>query len=166
MTAQTPLGRDWIAARIPHAGSMCLLDRIVAWGPDHIRCEADGHTCSDHPLRAEGRLAAVCGIEYAAQAMAAHAAVLQAGATRPRMGYLASVRKVEVHADRLDTFAGPLAIEASRIGGDAGNVLYAFTVSADGHTLLAGRAAVILDVPIEPLPDRPADPADRADPVA
>jgi predicted hotdog family 3-hydroxylacyl-ACP dehydratase len=150
---QAPLDRAWIAARIPHAGSMCLLDRIVAWGPDHIRCEADGHTSPDHPLRAEGRLAAVCGIEYAAQAMAAHAAVLEASATRPRMGYLASVRKVEIRVARLDTFPGPLIIEATRIGGDAGNVLYGFAVQAGARVLLAGRAAVILDVPIEPAPE-------------
>jgi predicted hotdog family 3-hydroxylacyl-ACP dehydratase len=152
MAAQDPLDREWIAARIPHAGSMCLLDRIVTWGPDHIRCEADGHTRPDHPLRAQGRLAAVCGIEYAAQAMAAHAAVLEASATRPRMGYLASVRKVEILVARLDTFAGPLVIEASRIGGDAGNVLYGFEVRAGQRMLLCGRAAVILDVPMEPAP--------------
>lgn len=159
MTTQPPLGRDWIAARIPHAGSMCLLDRIVAWGPDHIRCEADGHGRPDHPLRAEGRLAAVCGIEYAAQAIAAHAAVLHAGAARPRMGYLASVRKVEVHVARLDVYPAPLAIEASRIGGDADNVLYAFTVRAGEQVLLGGRAAVILDVP----PDLPSGANDDSD---
>ena len=30
-----PLGREWLAANLPHQGSMSLLDEIVAWiGPD------------------------------------------------------------------------------------------------------------------------------------
>ncbi|WP_390884800.1 hotdog family protein [Cupriavidus gilardii] len=146
MPPGTPAGRDWIAAHIPHRGAMCLLDRVVDWNAMRIRCEANDHASPDHPLRAEGRLAALCGIEYAAQAMAVHGALLTAGtAATPRVGYLASVRKVEVHAERLDTVAGPLTIEAERIGGDERQVLYEFALHGGGAVLLTGRAAVVLD---------------------
>lgn len=146
MPLGTPVGRDWIAAHIPHRGAMCLLDKVIDWNAQRIRCEARNHASPDHPLRAEGRLAALCGIEYAAQAMAVHGALLQSGtATTPRVGYLASVRKVEVRVERLDTLADPLTIEAERIGGDERQVLYEFALRAGDAVLLTGRAAVVLD---------------------
>ncbi|WER50129.1 3-hydroxylacyl-ACP dehydratase [Cupriavidus sp. WKF15] len=125
---------------------MCLLDSVIDWDADFIRCVATSHHSADNPLRAHGRLAAVCGVEYAAQAMAAHGAASQQGTQRPRMGYLASVRKLVLDVDRLDDIDGSLTIEAHRISGEGANVLYAFEVSGSGKRLLCGRAAVILDV--------------------
>ena len=125
---------------------MCLLDSVLDWDADFIRCEATSHRSADNPLRAHGRLAAVCGVEYAAQAMAVHGAVLQQDAQRPRTGSLASVRKLVLEVERLDDIDGPLAIEAHRVSGEGANVLYTFEVSSGGKRLLSGRAAVILDV--------------------
>lgn len=147
------LNRDDIARRIPHQGSMCLLDRVLAWDKDLIRCEASSHSAPDHPLRAHGRLGAACGVEYAAQAMAVHGAlVAEAGegaSAPPGVGYLASMRSVTLHVQRLDTIAGPLSVNAQRITGDANTVLYSFTVEAGvqagAQTLLSGRAVVVLD---------------------
>lgn len=143
-----PLDRHWIAARIPHSGTMCLLDAVISWNETHVHCTATSHRDPANPLRAEGRLAAVCGIEYAAQAMAVHGALCATDAQRPRAGFLASVRGVEAHVARLDTIDGPLDIEAERIGGDGNNMLYSFTVRDGGRILLTGRAAVVLDEPV------------------
>jgi predicted hotdog family 3-hydroxylacyl-ACP dehydratase len=137
--------RHWIAARIPHSGSMCLLDAVVAWDAERIRCTATSHRADDNPLRSKGRLASICGIEYAAQAMATHGALVGENEARPRVGMLTSVRGVDVNVERLDTLDGPLDIEAERIGGDDNTVLYRFTVQCAGRVLLSGRAAVILD---------------------
>jgi predicted hotdog family 3-hydroxylacyl-ACP dehydratase len=137
--------RDWIAAHIPHQGTMCLLDEVVEWSAERIRCTSTSHCRPDNPLRAEGRLGAACGIEYAAQAMAVHGALLAAPSDRPRQGFLASVRNVDFFADRLDDLAGKLEIEAERLAGDENNVLYRFSVRTDGRPLLAGRAAVVLN---------------------
>lgn len=139
------LDRAWIAARIPHQGSMCLLDGVAEWSPERIRCTASSHRRSDNPLRDAGRLGAACGIEYAAQAMAVHGALLADSQGAPRQGFLASARSVELQVDRLDDVAGDLEIVAERLSGDTNNVLYGFTVSGDGRLLLSGRAAVILD---------------------
>lgn len=147
----TPLAHDEIARRIPHQGTMCLLDRVLEWDAEHIRCEATGHSQPDHPLRAHGRLGAACGVEYAAQAMAVHGALvaeISAGASgtpAPRAGYLAGVRGVTLHVDRLDTVAGPLSVDAQRVMGDENTVLYSFTVTAGLQPLLSGRAMVVLD---------------------
>jgi predicted hotdog family 3-hydroxylacyl-ACP dehydratase len=138
--------RDWITARIPHQGDMCLLDGVESWDATHIRCRAASHRAPDNPLRAGGRLGAAAGIEYAAQAMALHGALLAPPeGEAPRAGFLASVRGVELLVDRLDDVAEDLVVEAERLSGEGNSVLYAFSVSADGRVLLRGRAAVVLD---------------------
>ena len=137
--------RAWIAAHIPHQGRMCLLDGVLAWDAQHIVCGASSHTASDNPLRADGRLGASNAIEYAAQAMAVHG-VLLAGHGQPLgVGYLASVRGVRLHVQRLDDIAEPLRIEATRLSGDDALILYAFSVRAAGRCLAEGRASVVLD---------------------
>lgn len=140
-----PLDHAWIAAHIPHAGAMCVLDSVDAWDAERIRCTATSHRDPHNPLRAHGRLAAVCGIEYAAQAMAVHGALLGAHDARPRAGYLASVRNVDAFVDRLDIFAQPLTVDAQRVSGDGRSVLYGFALRCGERVLLSGRAAVMLD---------------------
>jgi len=140
-----PLDHAWLLAHLPHQGSMCLLDAVTEWDAQRIRCTASSHRAPDNPLRAHDRLGAACGIEYAAQAMAAHGALLAAADNPPRAGYLASVRGVELHVVRLDDIAADLEVEAERLSGDDNTILYGFRVSAAGRELLSGRAAVVLD---------------------
>lgn len=139
------LNHEGIAARIPHQGTMCLLDAVTEWSADHVVCRAVGHTDPAHPLRAHGRLGAANGIEYAAQAMAVHGALVAGTEAAPRQGYLTSVRGATLHVERLDDLSGPLDVRAERLSGDASNVLYRFTVGHAGRCLLEGRAAVVLD---------------------
>ena len=124
---------------------MCLLDAVVDWSKTAIFCRAFSHTDPGNPLRAEGRLGAANGIEYAAQAMAVHGALLAATGEPPRQGYLASVRGVQLHVTRLDDLPGELRVTAERLSGDGKHILYQFAVDHAGHCLLEGRAAVILD---------------------
>jgi predicted hotdog family 3-hydroxylacyl-ACP dehydratase len=140
------LDHDWIARHIPHQGSMCLLYEVEAWDPQRIQCRASSHRAADNPLRAGGRLGAACGIEYAAQAMAVHGALLAApGSTSARVGYLVSVRGTQLHVGRLDDIAADLRVEASCITRSDNNILYQFSVSTAGQPLLEGRAAVVLN---------------------
>ncbi len=139
------LDRAQIAARIPHQGTMCLLERVTGWDEQHIRALATSHRDESNPLRQGGRLGSANGIEYAAQAMAVHGSLLAAADEAPRQGYLTSVRSVTLHGDRLDTCPGPLEIEAERLSGDGNNVLYQFALHHEGQCLLTGRATVVLD---------------------
>ena len=139
------LNRDWIAAHIPHHGSMCLLHTVLEWNDQHIVCEAIGHGAPDHPLREQGRLGAVVGVEYAAQAMAVHGALLASEATPVGQGYLTSVRGLSLNVDRLDDLPGPIRVSAERLSGDARLVLYQFELEHRGVRLLAGRASVVLN---------------------
>ncbi len=137
----------WIAAHIPHRGNMCLLDRVLEWDDERVRCAALSHRDPGNPLRAGGMLSAVHGIEYAAQAMAVHRALreLDDEARAPR-GMLASVRDVTLHVDRLDDIGGEIAVDANRVSGDLDVVLYEFRIDAGGRVLVSGRVAALLDV--------------------
>lgn len=139
------LDRAWIAAHIPHQGDMCLLDSVVEWSEAGIECHAISPLASDHPLRRAGRLGAACAIEYAAQAMAVHGALLGGSDAPPRQGYLTSVRGVRLHVARLDEGAGDMLVRAERLTGDANHVMYQFSVHRDGCCLVEGRASVVLD---------------------
>jgi predicted hotdog family 3-hydroxylacyl-ACP dehydratase len=165
--APATLQHDAIARRIPHQGSMCLLERVTAWDANQITCEASSHRAADNPLRAYGRLGASCGIEYAAQAMAVHGALMakacasaQGVLPEPQVGYLASVRSVTLHVERLDDISGPLTIHAERMSGDASTILYSFSLHAGPALLLSGRAIVVLNAAALALP--PPAPASTA----
>lgn len=148
MNAAT-LSRADIAARIPHAGSMCLLDAVSAWDDTTIHARAVSHRDPANPLREAAGLLAPCVIEYAAQAMAVHGGLIAeraaGGAQPPRAGMLASVRGVKLNVARLDDLAEPLEIEATRLSGEGNSVLYGFSVRAGSREVASGRAAVVLD---------------------
>ncbi len=142
----TALDHAWIENHIPHQGSMCLLDNVAEWDQEHIVCRASSHRAIDNPLRAHGQLGIASGIEYAAQAMAVHGALLApAGAERPRVGYLVSVRGVTMAVTRLDDIHADLLITANCVMSSENNILYQFTLSAEGKRLLEGRATVVLN---------------------
>jgi predicted hotdog family 3-hydroxylacyl-ACP dehydratase len=119
------LNRDWIESHIPHSGRMCLLDEVLEWQSDEIRCASGGHRAADHPLRAHARLGIACGIEIAAQTMA--------------------VRGVRMYAARLDDAEADVICRATRVAGDEGTALYEFELTSAGALLLQGRATVVLD---------------------
>jgi predicted hotdog family 3-hydroxylacyl-ACP dehydratase len=150
-----PLDRHWIEQHIPHKGRMCLLDEVVSWDATRICCRSATHRAADNPLRAHGRLGAACGIEYAAQAMAVHGALVAASAplastvaTNVRgtmgaaLGFLASVRNVVLYVPQLDDLEADLIASAQRITGDGRTVLYEFTVCTSAP-LLSGRASIV-----------------------
>jgi predicted hotdog family 3-hydroxylacyl-ACP dehydratase len=129
--------------QVPHAGAMRLLDRVLSHDADSIACAATSHRDPANPLRRDGTLPAVCGVEYALQAMAAHGALTGDGAAQPP-GYLASLRRVALEAERLDDVAGDLLVEARALSRAARGFVYDFTVSVGGRVLLSGQAAIII----------------------
>ena len=159
------LDRTWIERNIPHHGRMCLLDEVMEWDAQHIRCRSGTHRLPDHPLRSQGRLGVACGIEYAAQAMAVHGALVAgalaswrggagarsvakgAGKGRSEVGFLAALRDVRLHVLRLDDVQADLICEALLVAGDHGSALYEFALRSEAQPqrLLSGRATVVFD---------------------
>lgn len=151
---------------------MCLLDDVLSWDATRIRCRSGSHRTPDNPLRAHGRLGAACGIEYAAQAMAVHGALIGASApltsaleTHVRgsidsaaVAYLASVRDVIFHVARLDDLTGDLIAAAERVAGDARTVLYRFALWNQTQPLIEGRANIVIGAAFVAAPVRGARP--------
>jgi predicted hotdog family 3-hydroxylacyl-ACP dehydratase len=149
VTQAGTLARADIAQLIPHRGPMCLLERLEYWDAERIVCAATNQRDPHHPLRTRSGLLAPCAIEYAAQAMALHGALLaQAAGASATPGFLASARGVQCHVLRLDELDGELRVEATRLAGDERQILYVFAVTHAGRPVADGRAAVVLNTPI------------------
>jgi predicted hotdog family 3-hydroxylacyl-ACP dehydratase len=142
MTGRGDLGRERLLELIPHAGAMCLLDRVVEYSDQEIHCVACSHGDSRHPLRSREQLSALHLVEYAAQAMAAHGALLAGGGARP--GMLAALREVRLNVARIDDIGGELAILAVRRLIQSRGSLYDFTVHGGGQLLGEGRIAIAM----------------------
>ena len=136
------LSRADIAARIPHAGRMCLLDRVLAWDERGILCTAATHRDADHPLRDRGGLPVWAGIEYAAQAAAVHGSLTQ-GDGQPRRGVLGRLHEVRPGRQWLHDVVSALTIRATALHRDPAGAIYAFEAHGDGAALLQGRFTIV-----------------------
>jgi len=150
------MNRAWIEERIPHQGRMCLLDEVIEWDTQHIRCRSATHRDLDNPLRSQHRLGIACGIEYAAQAMALHGALVAHGAPAAgaasgapvdasKIGFLAGVRDVRPWVSQLDDIESDLICEAILVAGDGLTAIYEFTLRDALRRLLSGRATILLN---------------------
>lgn len=138
--------RPEIARLIPHGGAMCLLDGVVQWDASRIVCVSRSHRARDNPLRAAGGLPALCGVEYAAQAMAVHGGLAGKADGRPRAGYLAHLKGVDCRRSRLDDLEGDLVVEAEQVAGEGAHVIYRFRLRVGEVDVLSGQALVTLEV--------------------
>lgn len=132
------LDRAAIAARIPHTGKMCLLERVVAWDERNICCMASSHRDADNPLREANGLPVWAGIEYAAQVAAVHSALAKPQAA-PRTGVLAALRNVSASCEWLDRIDGELMLSAKLLYPDAAGGIYSFEVRSGATLLLNGQ---------------------------
>lgn len=139
------LNKQQIAALIPHAGAMCLLDRVDRWDSTSIRCASAHHEDEKNPLRTGAALPALRAIEYAAQAMAIHGALNGTTSARPLAGYLVSLRDVICRRATLDGLSGELIVDAEQLIAEADRVIYRFSAAVGETGFLEGRATVILD---------------------
>jgi predicted hotdog family 3-hydroxylacyl-ACP dehydratase len=137
--------RGEIERLMPHAGRMCLIDRVPGSDSDAIHCEADSHRDPEHPLRHRGSLAGVHLIEYAAQAAAIHAALYASDRRRVAAGgRLVSVRDCELSVERLDDLPQALQIRARREGASREALAYSFAISHADREIGRGRLMIRL----------------------
>lgn len=139
------LDQESIRALVPHSGSMCLIERVLAWDDAQILCETNTHRAPGHPLAEGGRLAAIHAVEYGAQAMAIHGGLLAraAGEAPGQGGYVAAIRGAKIHRQALHDLDHPLRIHASRLAGEGGSFIYAIRVEAGGEPVAEARVTVM-----------------------
>ena len=132
-----------IAALIPHAGTMCLLERIVHWDDSSVTLATTTHRNPDNPLATASGLRAIHLCEYGAQAMAVHGGLAaQARGERALPGLLVSLRDVALSCDFVHDLEGELIVEATRLHDSGTAWQYAFRVLHADVLLAQGRATV------------------------
>ena len=130
---------------------MCLLDAVETWDSSGIVCIATSHLRERNPLRKEDRLHSICGLEYAAQAMAVHVGLTSPPPNiRSTIGFLGSIRDLHIGTSRLDTHLDPLRIYATLLFREEYNFMYNFNIECDGKSLLRGRASIFIQPPRQP----------------
>jgi len=131
---------------LPHTGSMCLLDAVQRWDAEHIVCSATSHRDPANPLRRDGVLPAVSGVEYAAQAIGVHGRLVASKRAKPAAGFLVTLRDVNMHALRLDDAGDVLTVEARRLADTGESVMCEFALRSAQRELLSGRATLLLEI--------------------
>jgi predicted hotdog family 3-hydroxylacyl-ACP dehydratase len=92
--AAAPVDAGAWPLRLPHAGRMRLLERVLGHEAGATVCEA--LVTASTPLVEAGRAPAWLALELLAQAMAAHGGLAAQGTAAGRRGYLVGVRRVEL----------------------------------------------------------------------
>ncbi|MBA5249034.1 MAG: 3-hydroxylacyl-ACP dehydratase [Gammaproteobacteria bacterium] len=129
---------------IPHSGKMCLIDTVEKWDAESITCTTQTHQNHDNPLLANGILPVFALIEYGAQAMAIHGAIIaKESEEEMQAGYLASLKDVNFLNTEINNITSPLTIKATRKFASQGNMIYKFLISSEGNNLISGQATVI-----------------------
>jgi predicted hotdog family 3-hydroxylacyl-ACP dehydratase len=132
-----------IAALVPHAGTMCLLERIEHWDDSSVTVATTTHRDPANPLAGRAGLRAIHLCEYGAQAMAVHGGLAaQARGERAQPGLLVSLRDVTLACDFVQDLGGELLVEARRLHDSGTAWQYEFRVTHAGRLLAHGRATV------------------------
>lgn len=140
------LDRHEICRLLPHEGAMCLLDAVLRWDETEIVCQTRSHRDPANPLARAGVLPAVCGLEYVAQAMGVHSGLLlRRSCAKPAAGFLASLRAVRLHVERLDDISGLLTVWCRRLADNVAGVQSEFALRAGERVLLEGRATLLTE---------------------
>lgn len=134
------MDRDQIEKRLPHAGSMVLLDRVISWSADEIVCGAHSHRDPANPLRTERGLSVLAGIEYAGQAIALHASLT--GGAAPAGGVLAALRDVRWEPGDMAAWHEEIVVRARRLAASANAATYVFRLARGDREVLSGTALV------------------------
>ena len=149
-----------IAARLPHAGRMCLLDRVLHWDENSIRCRAVSHRDTDNPLRDADGLATLAAIEYAAQAAAVHGSLLHDARLNvvgvPRSGVLAALKNVTATRRWLHDIAEDMVVEACLLHSDPAGGIFTFAAFAGEERILSGQFTLMYIDSVVELPEPPA----------
>lgn len=147
-----PVSKTQIAALVPHAGTMCLIDEVTHWSNKKINCVAHLSPQNHHPLMLDGELSSIHLLEYGAQAMAVHAGLLQYNeinknmSDRPVPGFLAAIRDAQFFIDSLDGHECTLLISATALVHSAHGVVYKLIITNNQQTLLAQARTTVIHI--------------------
>lgn len=131
---------------VPHSGSMSLLDKVVSADAENLCAEVRIHAGSVFYDAEAGGVGSWVGIEYMAQAIAAHAGYLARKAGAPvKIGFLLGARRYDA---QLPWFAAGSVLQVhvhQALQGDNG--LGAFECRIDAAGIVLAQATVTVFQP-------------------
>lgn len=132
---------------LPHSGSMCLIDEVIAINELQITARTYSHQDKYNPLRFDGKLPGVSSIEYAAQVVALHLELSTTSKSDHKKNcYLAAVQNCVMHIPYIDLITCSLNIDCMQVFFDNhGGALYEFKLSAESETVFTGRLLIMFN---------------------
>ena len=124
---------------IPHSGKMRLLDEVLSFDGQTIRVGLrvrDDGLFNDEAF--DGRVPAWVGLEYMAQAVAAHSGVaLLVSGEKKRNGFLLGTRSYESNVDSFAPGAALVVTAQQLVQSPEGLGMYACSIEGDGVHIVA-----------------------------
>lgn len=141
------MNKSEIVSLLPHGEQMVLIDEVLSWDEDSIVCQTRTHQRNDNPLLEKGRLPTTACLEYGAQAMALHEAILlnQEGANEPEeplSGVVSALKNVKLSSRDMREVKEALIITAKRMMASSKGAIYRFEVKDGLSVLASGRITV------------------------
>jgi len=126
---------------------MCLVDEVVEWDRNSVRCRASNHRQAGNPLRVGDELPAICALEYAAQAFALHGLLVaeEFGEQAPDSSrvFVAFIKELDLHVMRLDDCDGDLRIHGQVVFRQSGSAVYRFEIRDVTRLLVSGQVGLM-----------------------
>jgi predicted hotdog family 3-hydroxylacyl-ACP dehydratase len=126
---------------VPHRGSARLVERVLAWHDDSLECV--GRIPPESPFAHEGSAPAFVGLELAAQAAAAHEALVRQGGGRAmgaEVGYLVGIKEARFGVARLPVSVD-LRAAVRLVGGAPPLAIYTVRVELAGVECIFGTVS-------------------------
>ena len=141
------LSQKEIQDLLPHGDGMCMIECVEHWEENAIVCTSANVQSNDNPLLEEKYLSSICLLEYAAQAAAIHAGLLQSGAKRTlsegHAAYVGGIKNIEVAMPQLTSEMKDVTIEANIELLTDNGAIYNFTAKSLDKLIVSGRLTLI-----------------------
>jgi len=145
---------------VPHKPPMLLLDRVLSYSTDVVRCEVEIR--SDSRFVEDGQVPAVIGLEYMAQAVAAFAGLTARSEKKEfRLGLLLGSRELRFETDGF-LVGDRLVVEARRTWGESELGHFACRIEREAELLASGTLSVYQGQMPARDGDRGAEPGSQA----
>ncbi|MBF0263671.1 MAG: phosphotransferase [Gammaproteobacteria bacterium] len=142
-----PIKKKEIKKLIPHSGNMCLIEEVLEADKQSLKARSQTHLSENNPLRVNGQIHIVNAVEYAAQAMAIHGALLSlkdSDEVVVKQGYIVSLRNINTYIEYLPVSESDLLVAINLLMGSETGYSYEFEVKNKNNLLISGRISIFL----------------------
>ncbi|MFL0809885.1 MAG: hypothetical protein K6L76_05670 [Agarilytica sp.] len=137
------LDSEAIKDLLPHGNGMSLLDEVEVWDDVSIKCLSKSHLREDNPIVSPELNHSSLLIEYAAQAAAVHAGLLNSNLGENRPAFVGAVKNVELKQEMIPRCDAPLEIEVKAELLNGSGAIYDFSVKSESSQIIIGKLVLV-----------------------